>query len=918
MLQLQPVCGEEREKPKDVANANDQTDESPNIEEKAGDTTDEDTEDSSTDEDELDEATPPLEEADACELATWEALSIMLGFRHSFDPSHCPYVLYSALTPLLWDGQQMTSTASHVKPFLKKISASAVVESAADVWPGVCEASGFWLNDIFIPLEQCVWEAGGSESLVWHALLAVGCRTGPVLALEPVLRDLLGQSSALADLKKCCISGALPLPYATDLDMMFNSVLPWLLELDGVTAAGHEPAAQQEAQQSWSENLQLCYSAVVDTIASGKFPRSKRWKLPVPSANLSPCQIVVDAAFNRLLTREADTLVVLPDSVNWPASTDLLLAHSGSQCLHPSLASVFSQIADRQSVSLESPRMRIQRTLKSCLRLVAADEGGTDNDMWNLISEVQGRSAAASSTPAEVVDSDWTTRCSDADNWDLLLWAAISCATQWHRMQTTGTPQDAARYQETLSRTRRVVPFITEGTYADGDNERWSFILNNRSANSRPDPVLLLRTLFGFNLWGNLDGLELRGQPPSCTADLPTGVIFSCATCQNPDGHFLFPEHFDRPSLILVWEWFLLEVVGAAPPAVLWASFQEPVAAWARPRIRAAEAAMREPIAHLNSSQVGGDDTSKSLEESLLESVIAHTQVDILFHEMDAADEARRAAAAQEAEARRREREAAQVRRTQEREQEREDRRSEQAQARQRRQAAAADMRQQQQQEETSHHQQPQQAAHQTLIQHSNRIQRMVANVNDTETYRPQAPVQQHRQAPQMRESQVRGKLVRFLAGMRAYERQLASGTSPDQSLPPVLSDFIAWSGNFLEAGNSSGGGNSRHKNQTGIDAAACKYVGRDGSSNRADKGKEVGAAGERSQSSEECCPICLEDIGDASVFDTLGEPVWTACGHCFHAVCFARHMESSMQDPWCPVCRGTDMTVRFSAGRNK
>ena len=38
---------------------------------------------------------------------------------------------------------------------------------------------------------------------------------------------------------------------------------------------------------------------------------------------------------------------------------------------------------------------------------------------------------------------------SDADNWQLLLWAALLCAQDWHRAQTTGSVEAASRYQET-------------------------------------------------------------------------------------------------------------------------------------------------------------------------------------------------------------------------------------------------------------------------------------------------------------------------------------------------------------------------------------------------------------------------------------------------------------------------------------
>ena len=46
---------------------------------------------------------------------------------------------------------------------------------------------------------------------------------------------------------------------------------------------------------------------------------------------------------------------------------------------------------------------------------------------------------------------------------------------------------------------------------------------------------------------------------------------------------------------------------------------------------------------------------------------------------------------------------------------------------------------------------------------------------------------------------------------------------------------------------------------------------------------------------------------------DELGEPLYTSCGHRFHAVCLARHMEhSTEQDPACPICRNGNLSVRF------
>ena len=53
----------------------------------------------------------------------------------------------------------------------------------------------------------------------------------------------------------------------------------------------------------------------------------------------------------------------------------------------------------------------------------------------------------------------------------------------------------------------------------------------------------------------------------------------------------------------------------------------------------------------------------------------------------------------------------------------------------------------------------------------------------------------------------------------------------------------------------------------------------------------------------------------DEVACDELGEPVQTACGHRFHAVCFARLMEETpdpVHDPLCPMCRSSISAVRF------
>merc|ERR1712146_590481 len=143
------------------------------------------------------------------------------------------------------------------------------------------------------------------------------------------------------------------------------------------------------------------------------------------------------------------------------------------------------------------------------------------------------------------------------------------------------------------------------------------------------------------------------------------------------------------------------------------------------------------------------------------------------------------------------------------------------------------------------------------------------------------------------------------MAGMRAYEQQQrlqrgGAGTNSSSSgtvlppLPPVLSEFIAWAGDFL-AGEDARGVRT-------VEARARGYV--DGSGHLGG-GQEPGSTPDE----EDWCCICLNALSDESVYGELGEPVRTVgCGHRFHAVCFARHLEASEQDPWCPMCRGGDL----------
>ena len=157
-----------------------------------------------------------------------------------------------------------------------------------------------------------------------------------------------------------------------------------------------------------------------------------------------------------------------------------------------------------------------------------------------------------------------------------------------------------------------------------------------------------------------------------------------------------------------------------------------------------------------------------------------------------------------------------------------------------------------------------------------------------------------------MRQSLVRGRLIRFLAGMRAYEMQQSS-TSGAHSLPSILAEFIAWAGDFVSSDMSAGsvelGNNQRSLVQT--ERAAQRLLNQNAHRER------NGVPSLDDDESDQCC-ICHEGLHDASVYDEMGEPVATACGHLFHAVCLARLMEASETDVWCPLCRSGDMAARF------
>jgi hypothetical protein len=878
------------------------------------------------------------------------------------------------------------------------------------------------------------------------------------------------------------------LPRATDLEMMLDATLPMLLERElaeahglrlsasDATAAVPAPAATVASQppkawaalaaakpaaapapvasaspasipttgvtwhsasmqetgltHHWSHPIKLCYQAIIATLERS-FPHGRRWRIPVPTAHLQICHVVVDAGLNRQLARDATALVVLPDCGNCPAATFFVLRHFGEHCLHPALVPLFIPVAHRQSVGLESPCARVQRTFRKSLRLAAADAtaqvpstttaaaaqtasfrpspytlfcremrpkiynenpgmavdevnkalgaewskladaqrfkykvgafgAGTavddSNDrldqVWALVSEVYER-PMVSEASAENEETVIPPRLQDADHWELLMWAAITCAKQWVRMQATSNPCHGSRYQETLQRVRRLVPFIKGSSRV----ESWGFLAERPQAatdvHGVSRGVLLLRTLFGVQLWGNVNALELLEQAPAFTTNIPTHVLNTCTGWYKGGltvtASACFAEDFERDSLVLIWEWFLLEVAGAAPPAVLWTTIQEPIRALARTQIRQVEATLRAEL----------QDESYL---RLLECVYEHTQVGRLMDEMDAVDEARTAAALREAEEIRREREAAQARRRaeveairqqralerQERQRQEEEQRLEDERERRARRAAQntmdmglpaqaaparvpapqapdspapaaapfarsaremLDVIQAQQEEIAEMRRQlqrnvgvPRFEVEAEPMPHLGGMAEAFARIFAAGTGTAAGggrgvPVRRHVDGQTMRESEVKGKLARFLAGMRAYERQQAvsrrEGGSPSsqQPLPPVLAEFIAWAGDVL-AGEQQHGGRGANFEETARRYVAGGVAG------------GVATAEVDDDDEEDNCCICLEMLRNTSVYDQLGEPVQTACGHRFHAVCYARTMESTHHDPWCPMCR--------------
>ena len=113
----------------------------------------------------------------------------------------------------------------------------------------------------------------------------------------------------------------------------------------------------------------------------------------------------------------------------------------------------------------------------------------------------------------------------------------------------------------------------------------------------------------------------------------------------------------------------------------------------------------------------------------------------------------------------------------------------------------------------------------------------------------------------------------------------------------------------------AAGGGRGEGvQDAAGVEAAARRYVG--GAANASGSASAGASASvDDSDGDEDDCCICQEGLSDSKASDEYGEPLETGCGHRFHVVCLARHLEastSSGQEPVCPMCRSSNLSVSF------
>ena len=497
------------------------------------------------------------EAEEVCDELTWEVLQRLLGFYHTFELRDAALLLYSFLTPALLlpapahDSPVPTllPLATGIKHFLHVLELGTIMacvrshfDVANDLWPLICEHGGVWRGGDFVPLEGCIWRSEGGE--VGDVLAECGCTAGKVRAMEAMLTESLeemeemygdgddsclglaqGRSAFVAAMRSCCIKGAAkrhaagglrfpPLPYPTDLEMMLSNSLPMLLLREFQEAEVRELHKAEDHQ--FCPQILACYRALVNKLYQGGFPAVHRWYIPVPSEHLETRRVVVDRALNRQLARDLDSLILLP-TVTTPTASSFVKAHFGDDCLHPGLVDIFAPVAEKQSVGFETPCARVERCFKPCLRLAlqGSQDKGSHDELWALISELQG------SNPA---------RLADEDKWELLMFSAITCAKEWYQVHEDPLLH-ASQFQETVERVKRLVAFPRRSRAGTS----WGLLAQGPSAPGEDGSargMLLLRTLFSQELWGTLTAAQLLERECSFPVDLPSSILLSANRLQ--------------------------------------------------------------------------------------------------------------------------------------------------------------------------------------------------------------------------------------------------------------------------------------------------------------------------------------------------------------------------------------------------
>lgn len=227
-------------------------------------------------------------------------------------------------------------------------------------------------------------------------------------------------------------------------------------------------AAADAACHAWSAETVRAYDALFEH----PLPRGRRWEVPVPSADLGVRTLIIDsggatgtagaganahhphanaqAHASRQAAREPAGRLAWADGEASPCATAFLARHFPHALVHPALRPALRAAEGRQSVGLEPPVAALRRRFRPCLRLLAAEaqadaqtdpQAAAQSDAaetlpWPLLAELydkaggSGRSGEPALEPSAIPAS-----LSEADHWELLLFSALACAQQWHRMK---------------------------------------------------------------------------------------------------------------------------------------------------------------------------------------------------------------------------------------------------------------------------------------------------------------------------------------------------------------------------------------------------------------------------------------------------------------------------------------------------